>query len=384
MIRLALAWAALVCPQDPDRSAPEKTFEGFTAFWEELSPEKWFFDLLGTLDDLGKFSRTDEFSARRDKDRGEFLKWMEDSKMLSSRYEIAKRSEGKEGRIVLDSVQKVRRKKRDFEKNKIEEVDQELPHRHVFRRVGETWLVEEVYKPCSACDGRGACGTCKGTGTAHDRACFACEGKKSCKYCGGEKLKKEELAKGGLELVVPDTETKYSTDLSSPKAAAQTLLDLSLRTAVEYSVRIRGFIERILKRFRLFVVPELVKKIEDELARETEAGKKRFREDRPRIDSVEEKGDRALVVIVTIGNWGRLIRSKEGENDRQEHRARHVLRKVGDRWLADAEQYPCWNCKGKGDCSACGGSGKTSDRECWGCKGTKKCSQCKGEGWADR
>ncbi len=381
-----ICFALLLVPwiQDPDRSSPEKTVQAFVEFGDSLAPENLFIMLLKQVDEMQRFARTEEFHKKKAKEFEDLSEWLEQSKPISSKFEIVGRVDGKDGRVTVDSVKRVRKAKIDPQtRKKAGEEDQTLPYRHVVRKVGEVWMVEEVYEPCPLCGGAGTCRGCQGTGTAHARECFSCQGKKACSSCHGGKLRKRELVKeGGLELVEPDGEMTFSKDLSTAKASAQTLLDLSIRGALEWSALLKTFVERVLVPFRLFVVPETVKKFEERFAAEKVEGKERFRKNRPRLESVEERDGQAYVVIVTVGNWGRFIRSSD---DKGEHRTRYVLKQVETRWFLDAEHHPCWGCRETpGKCRSCKGTGKVGEQDCTGCKGSKQCSQCKGEGWRPR
>jgi hypothetical protein len=43
-----------------------------------------------------------------------------------------------------------------------------------------------TFKRCTACDGKGACVTCKGTGRISGDACRTCKGTGKCPSCGGD------------------------------------------------------------------------------------------------------------------------------------------------------------------------------------------------------
>lgn len=374
MIRMAVAWLALSCPQDPDRSTPEKTTENFLAFGQKLQQDDGDWKkIMVEIQTLGDFCRTDEYKARLAKRNEEAMKRLEDRKILSSKNEILKTTAEKDGGVTVEAVQKLKRRERNFETGKVEETETALPHRLILTPTGKVWQIREYYRSCGQCGGQGQCESCKGTGEAFEQKCYACDGRKVCKECQGEKLKREDFAEAQFQLITAEAEPSFSTDLSSPKAAAQAYVDLLLRQGLEVSRRLRAWIESILTQFRHYFVPDLVKKVEEAVAKDIEAGKKRFREDRPKLESVEEKGETAYALVLTQVDFGEPTERKQ----------RIVFRRVGGKWLVNAEQNPCMHCQGSGRCGACQGSGKFGDGNCFGCEGMKTCKRCEGNGWMD-
>ena len=365
MIALIVALLA----QAPDRSTPEKTYEAFSAFWSSLSNDAgdhWL-KLSEDVESLGDGQQTVEFRARAAKRRKDLRQMMDDSRVLSSKHAIAKKTEDEDGSVAIDGVNNVRRRRRDLENQKVEEIDEALPNRIVLVKSGGLWLVREIYRSCLMCGAKGVCANCEGTGAIGEEKCFACEGQRSCKTCAGSKLVKEDLGAAGMELTLADA-PKVSADLSTPKAAAQAYADLALLRTIRLSEGMQKFVDGVMAKFRLFIAPDTLKTVEDAVARTLEAGRARAKEGGPKVESVTEKGDVAHAVIVERG----------GENAR---RQRVVFRKVGDKWLVDAEEHPCW-CK-EGKCGACEGAGVVEGEPCTGCAGTKVCATCKGQGWVD-
>jgi hypothetical protein len=365
MLLLLLA----VLAQDPDRSTPEKTYEHFTAFWSSLSNDAgdhWM-KLTEEIEALGDAHQTVEFRARAAKRRKDLRAMMDDSRVVSSKHSIAKKAENADGSVTLEGVNHVRRKRRDFETEKVEEIDEALPHRLVLVKSGAAWLVREIYRSCLMCGAKGVCANCDGTGAMGEEKCPGCEGQKTCKTCSGSRLVREDLAAAGMDLTVADA-PKVTSDLATPKAAAQAYSELAFVRTIRLSQGMQKFIEGVMANFRLLLAPEVLQSIEDAVAKAVEAGRARGKEGGPRVESVEEKGERAFAILVERG----------GDNAR---RQRIVFRKVGDKWLVDAEEHPCW-CK-EGKCTACDGAGTIDGEKCAGCAGTKVCAGCKGEGWVD-
>ncbi len=372
MIRVALAWLAFCSPQDPDRSTPEKTCDAFFTLGQKFEEEgNVWIKIMGEIDALADFCRTEEYKAKSAKKNEEWQRMSESSKTLSAKQEILSKTEGKDGSVTVEVKQTFKRSRKSPDNEKPEESDDVRTNRIVLQKVGANWLVHEIYRPCFACNGAGTCAYCQGTGKAGDQDCGSCEGKKQCKECKGEKLKKEDFADAKLQLVVADAEPKYSTDLSTSKAAAQTYVDLLTRQGVEMAKKLRAYMDGMVTKMKDFFTPEVMKSIDAAMARAVEEGKKRFKEDQAKLESVEEKGEVAYVTLVTKVDWG----------EQKERKQRMVFKKVGEKWLVDGEQNPCWGCQGSGKCGSCQGSGKVGETDCFGCEGKKICNPCAGNGW---
>ena len=50
----------------------------------------------------------------------------------------------------------------------------------------QTYLDQGTVKRCNACDGKGSCAPCKGTGRISGDACRNCKGSGKCPSCGGD------------------------------------------------------------------------------------------------------------------------------------------------------------------------------------------------------
>lgn len=364
MIHLALAWVALFPAQDPDRSTPEKAFESFVAFWDQLKGEDVWEKLWIETEALADPFLTDEYKAKRKKIREESKQNAEDWKTLSTSWKISGKVENKDGSVTVEAVQTSKRRQKNFQTQKVEEVEEQMRHQYVFEKSGSVWLVRQIFNACWMCKGEGTCSACKGTGKFGDMECYGCKGSKTCEQCKGEKMKEEKIAEGAPTFMIPDSEPAYSQDLSTPKSAAQAIADLKLRQDVLGTKHVREFVDRVLGNFPKFFTATIAKAVSDLMGKAVEDGKKRFRDERPAVDTVEEKGD---VVTVTLKNV-------------QEYAPRYVLKKVGGKWLIDAEQSRCYSCKGTGTCQACGGTGKKDGDTCYSCQGGK-CIGCKGQGW---
>lgn len=370
MNTLILLCLSLVPAQDPDRSTPEKAFDSFIAFWQKVQEGSDVWEKLMTESEaLGEFVRTDELKAKRKKQAEEAKKASEDWKTLSTNMVRTGTTENKDGTVTVEAKKTVKRRQKDFQSGKIEEIEESTPHRYVMEKSGANWYVKQIFNACWSCKGEGLCGSCKGTGKFGDNPCYACEGGKTCKSCKGEKLTEEKIAEGAPDFTIPDSEPKYSEDLSSAKAAAQTLADLKLHQDVLATQILRKFIDEALAGLHLYFHPTISKQVDEMFAKGVEEGKRRFREERPTVASVEEKGDVAYVQLKTKKD--------------DEFAPRYVLKKVGAKWLLDAEQRKCYACKGSGTCEGCKGTGKSGEMDCYSCNGGKKCAPCKGEGWQD-
>lgn len=373
MVRAAVLWLLCVAPQDPDRSTPEKAFENFIAFWSRIRDEgELWMKMMSEIDAMAEFSRTEAFKKKKADQNAEMSKSREEWKTPPSTYSIASKAEQKDGTVVLEITEKARRKKTNFETHKVEEYEESLQHRYAFQKVGAHWLVREIWRACFGCSGKGVCLSCEGTGKSEEEECWACKGAKKCESCKGEKLVKEDLEDANIPLLIADAEPTFSTDLSSPKAAAQTLADLATRQALHQSKMLRKFVDDVITHFRVYLIPDLVKKIEDTVAKAVENGKQAYQNDRPRAGAIEEEGDTAYVVIISTF-------SMMGE--KREQKERFVLKNTGNQWLVDGVQMSCWGCEGSGKCGSCKGEGKMNDQECFACNGKKSCGQCKGSGW---
>lgn len=51
---------------------------------------------------------------------------------------------------------------------------------------GTSNQTQGTFKRCTACDGKGACADCKGTGRISGDACRTCKGTGKCPSCGGD------------------------------------------------------------------------------------------------------------------------------------------------------------------------------------------------------
>lgn len=372
MIRVVLAWLAFCPAQDPDRSTPEKTCDAFFALGQKFEEDgnAWF-KIVREVDTLADFCRTEEFKAKAAKKNEEWEKMSASSKTLSAKQEIVSKTEEKDGSVSVEVKQTFKRSRKSPDSEKPEESEDIRTNRIVLQKVGANWLVHELYRPCFMCNSAGTCSYCQGTGKSGDQDCTFCEGKKQCKECKGEKMKKEDFTDVKLQLIIAEGEFKYSTDLSSPKAAAQTYVDLLTRQGIEMGTKLKAYMDGMVVKMKDFFTPEVLKSVDAAMANAVEQGKKRFKEDQAKLDSVEEKGDAAYATVVTKVDWG----------EQKERKQRMVFKKVGDKWLVDGEQNPCWGCQGSGKCGSCQGTGKAGETDCYGCQGKKGCTSCNGAGW---
>lgn len=365
--------ACLVLSQDPDRSTPEKAIRSFHEFWQSVQNEDAALEAsMEETEALGDFARTEEYKKRRTMKREERKASRAQYKMLSSTLEISKSTEDKDGSVTVEAVERRRVRRLDPETNKPVEKDETGLRKAVFEKSGGSWFVRELYRDCYLCLGAGQCSYCEGKGKQGEEDCWSCQGKKICSSCKGEKFTRDTPDEFVPDYLIADPEPAFSKDLSSPKAAAQTLADLNAKAGLSMTRSLREFIDRIMRKIRLYFAASVVKKMEDNFRKAEEAGAKRFKDQRPRVGEVEEKGDVAYVVILS------------GPTGEAEMRDRYVLKRVGNQWLVDAAQYRCWSCEASGKCGTCKGTGQQEGMKCYGCNGEKSCGICKGQGWIDQ
>ena len=356
-------------PQDPDRSRPEKAGEKFLEFWLREDPFSYA-QAQAEVELLGKFCCTEEFNRRLEKRTEEDRKWAEEARVLSSRIQVIRTVEPSDGTATVDALRKLRRKKRDWNTDRFEEVAETLLYRLTMTKEGELWRVQELRRECSICRGGGVCRDCQGTGQVYGQACYSCGGDKNCRECRGEKLQADNLKDFRMRFVIPEKELIHSSDLSTPRSAAQCYVDFLRRKDVEMSRRIQKFVEGVVAQLELFLVADLAKSVREGWAQDCEDGKRRYAEIERKIESIEEVGEEAFIVVVTTG----------GDQDA---RQRLVLKKNGESWLVDAVQLSCWSCAATGSCRACQGTGRSGEYDCFGCEGKKVCTFCMGKGWRD-
>jgi len=352
--------------QDPDRSTPEKAAHAFLEFYETWQSDafKPEYDTFS----VGAFCRTKEFTLRL---KGKQEEWKMQELGTSSAYEVPKDQEVREDRAVIDVIHKFRHLKFNRQTAKSELIDEQLPIRLVLVKEGGGFLLSEYYDPCYACYGVGKCTFCKGSGTGDkDGKCFMCKGSTNCTSCKGGKLWQRKIEETKWTFAPDDWKPGGSQDLSSAKSAAQSYCDSLLSAEVEGMRRSKLRADALMTKLRVFYAGPVVKEVEACLARAPEEGKKALAGLKISVDSVEEKGDLAYAVL--------LRKDLRGESS-----TRIILKKVGETWLADAEQEMCRDCKGKGICRFCEGTGKnkTGNRDCWSCKGKKGCGSCGANGW---
>lgn len=58
------------------------------------------------------------------------------------------------------------------------------------------------------------------------------------------------------------------------------------------------------------------------------------------------------------------------------------MKTFNENLMNNLKNQPCGSCRGNGNCSTCGGTGKYSGNECWVCHGSGVCTRCNGTGKA--
>jgi hypothetical protein len=362
MLNLVLIGFSLLTAQEPDRSTPEKVFEGYMAAWdkERVAEQKWG-EGVWAIDKRSAFYRTDKVKARVAAHYARGEKMWKDGAILSTKFVVVSKSEEKDGVVTVEGREEVRQNDRPQVDGPLVVIEFKLPHRLVLEKAGSGWVIREIFNGCTLCHGTGLCSSCKGTGKVILPAfadqpekvldCIVCEKhKKNCSICLGKKLNKLEPGRPGWGYILAEKDPEDAKDLSSPGATAKAIVDVLLREKLDFSKDTREQNDSEFAALKPYLNAAAVKAWKDlEDARVAE-GLKKFATARAKIEKIEEKGDSAFVVIVEPPYWR--------YND-QESKTRYVLKKTGTQWLVDAEQFPCV------------------------CEKPKECDSCKGSGWYD-
>lgn len=377
MIHIALTLSLFaLCPPpmpaEPDLSSPEKAAEGFAKFWLGLQYQgNPFRDAMLKAETVGKECFTDKARDKLEKKAKQSREFMEANKTLEWSLKTQGITDNADGTKAVDVRVTRTRNKKNWKTKAVEKVTEDLLHRFVMEKVGDKWMVKELYRPCFMCQGKGVCGSCKGAGQMGGRDCFSCKGGKTCKSCQGKKVRKENMK---MDMDLTKTSVAFKPDLSSAAAAAKTYLSLTKHKEQVLTDTMRKVVEEVLANAKKYFTPALMKTIEASMEQAKAKGKKRrAAKNAAKVESVEEEGDTAHAVISEPSSFGKGTARKK----------RLVLKKSGDKWLVDAVQSQCWGCKGVGKCRNCKGTGvmEQSGNKCWGCKGEGKCRTCKGSGW---
>lgn len=340
MIKIAALLLALA-PQDPDRSTPEKAALSFLGSQDEAAMMQAYFKVLVEISELGSFARTPELNTRVKEEMSRFKEWVNGSRP-SPKFVVRGQSELTGGDVAVDLEEETKEGAR--------------PLRIQLRRVEGQWRIAARFRGCGECRGSGACGACRGKADT----CKRCGGGKTCPSCKGGKLVKAHEEGVDVLFFVPQEKLDFPNDLSTPESAAKTVLGIRIRAMRDASDRFLKFMDEHLARLRVFFVEEEVKKLEVAREQAIEKAKKEYAALRPKLVSVEQKGDVAYAVLsmrsdFMVNAWGLTGGSK---GDPSEVRVRVVLKKAGGKWLEDDEQHRCYACGGKAkDCKTCEGSG---------------------------
>lgn len=356
--------------QDPGRSTPEKALGAYLEFEKKREAEdrEWSGKTYADIMALGDPIRTDDQKKRAAKKAAAFR----DFKLVEQTKTRTIRTGAKEtgGRITLVVDEKIVSTVRRPGEPPVE-MDSSCFHEYDLEKSGETWYLTAFRRGCLVCKSLDKCSNCGGSGKEEGEPCFLCEGKGDCKLCPGKGLEDGPLFKIPQGLFVSGAGFKPARDGSTAKSAAQAVADLWFEESVEMTAKTLSRLKERHKLDRTFLHPRLVDKAAADLQREEERGAARFKSERPKIESIDEKGDAATVTVT----WPpRGIRSEA---------VRFVLKKTGAGWRVDAEQSRCGSCAGNGKCLLCKGAATLEGGPCYACEESGRCPMCKGEGWKE-
>lgn len=368
----SLLLALIVCAQD--RSTPEKTFQSYVEIVTNLQKEflpKLQVDLEDEVEKLGDFCRTDAFKAAEEARRAESKTFVTEAASQDRRYESKGPSDNPDGSVSLRFSETYKTKTVDAT-GKETDKEHTSAARLVLDKVGADWLIREIYRTCFMCDATGQCSNCKGTGESFGQSCVVCKGKKLCPDCDGKKERADRMDQIGFIFVVADADPKDGRDLSTAASAAQAYADFCARRELVRSAKIQEIMKKAVDGMRTVFKPDVMKTIDEALAKEVELGRKRFKDGLPKVGPVQETGDTATAVLETPAGW----------RDKQVYKQMIVLVKAGAEWRVNEIRDPCYACAGAGTCGACSGTGKFDDKTaCYACEGKKACGSCAGSGF---
>jgi hypothetical protein len=258
---------------------------------------------------------------------------------------------------------------------KFDDDGEELPERWELKKSGDRWLIAASWSCCIICKGGKVCTSCKGTGKGvFGAACRPCRGGVGrCRFCGGKgENRRDEFEMSAL--AAADAEPP-AVDLSTPNGAAAAYLALTTRLHLgvcKEEIRSR---EVLIGRLKVHFVPAAAEEAAAALKKATESAVATYRARKEAVGDIAVKGDRAEVLVSSafLDPW-----FKESP-----HRRKIIRKRVGAKWLLDAECRPCGLCWGSATCDERGGSGVMVVRpECKDCagKGADGCRTCAGRG----
>lgn len=389
----ALLSLILLCPlpqgEAPDLSSPDKAAKAWADFWMDLQHKSNpFLELMGKSEEITLVAMTPA-AQNKQKEKLEKQKEMfKGSETLSweTKVQAVEDAEGG-GKEVTVEVTRTFNKK-DWRTKAVTKETEVQPHKYVLAQSGGKWLVKTVWRPCYSCKAKGVCGSCKGTGKRAGGTgdCFRCSGKKGCELCKGKKFKEEKIAKVGMRFIKDSIKVEVTEDYSTPQKAAATWIALDRKKELAASRSLGAWVRKTLKTMRQYLVPEMVKEIDTNIAKGLEEGTKRFVEGKPKLKSVEEEQNGTAFAVISSPPGGGLMgggapppEARKKSKGPTEVLKRLVLKKTGDKWLVDEVQRSCYSCAGNGKCKQC--NGKPASGKCWSCKDTNTCRWCKGKGW---
>jgi len=154
--------------------------------------------------------------------------------------------------------------------------------------------------------------------------------------------------------MVGDQKVELKPAFSTPEETSRSFAKLVTKKALDESSAEIEAMRRFLSTYRLCLTPEVGKTADDAFAKAVAEGEERFKNRRPKVESLEKQEDSASAVV-------RELVPPELEALRfKDHDHRIVLKKIQDRWLIDQDQMGC-ACQGKApSCIGCKGSGWTN------------------------
>ena len=167
-----------------------------------------------------------------------------------------------------------------------------------------------------------------------------------------------------MPLTLVEGERTWKTDRSTPKATAESYVEMQLREEDAADRIWKEFMEKLAAHLKKYNHSSTWGKAEKQLAADVKRGRQRGVQWDPAVKEIQSKGTDVAHAIVELPGQVIMAGEKEQEiKDRREFK-RLILKKVGPEWLVESVQDRCFGCtgsgkkaSGKGNCPSCDGEG---------------------------
>lgn len=380
--------------QEPDLSTPERAFAAFSELWRAATQDRARWDRMAEEAEAGSLACCTDALRTKLAERSAKARDMADkTAFVWGAFEVSAPAPGGDtAMLVVHLAMKIRTPTFGTGSDAgYTEKDHREPYRFHYRKVGDQWRIEALWKVCPSCSGTGSCTRCGGRGAGPAGSCAACGGRGRCGRCDGKVMVPDALTHHLLvapgTLLHADTPFEPSTDLTGARSATKAYMDSWISRERIRGRAIVARLRELMPRFEAFLTPANADAARLVLDGELERAHARLAGVVHEITALTERESEAFAMT-------------RARVDGVDYTCGLLLEKVEARWLVAATltqkcvhcagSSTCMQCQGNGKCAICAGTGKAGGYDCtlcgakgacFGCKGVGGCGACRGFGW---